>query len=125
MSDGLEALAYAIRSPWNYSLPKRRHIIVLLSDRGANELGYGKSAKNYPRGMAENFGELSEWWGSKNESGVMNDNAKRLIMYTPNIEPWKSIYQKWNNVLYNECERDEGCSEITYEMLLKTIACSI
>ena len=125
MSDGLEALAYAIRSPWNYSLPKRRHIIVLLSDRGANELGYGKSAKNYPRGMAENFGELSEWWGSKNESGVMNDNAKRLIMYTPDIEPWKSIYQKWNNVLYNECDRGEGCSEITYEMLLKTIACSI
>ena len=39
--DGLEALAYAIRSPWTTEGEKQRHVIVVWSDAGTHELGFG------------------------------------------------------------------------------------
>ena len=67
--DGLEALAYAIRSKWNTEGLKKRQLIVVWSDAPAHELGFGKSAENYPKKMAKDFNELTQWWGDKDNTG--------------------------------------------------------
>ena len=49
--DGMEALAYAIRSDWTREGIKRRHIIVVWSDAPTHTLGHAKIAPWYPEGM--------------------------------------------------------------------------
>ena len=50
--DGLEALAYAIKSKWSSdSGAKKRQVIVVWTDAGTHEIGYGKKSYNYPKGM--------------------------------------------------------------------------
>ena len=61
--DSLEALAYAIRSPWINTGIKKRHIIALWTDAPAHPLGYGKEHPEYPEKMAKDFDELTKWWG--------------------------------------------------------------
>ena len=39
--DGLEALAYAIRTDWTRDGDKRRHVIVVWTDAPTHELGFG------------------------------------------------------------------------------------
>lgn len=57
--DGLEALAYAMKSKWNTESKKRRHVIVVWSDEGTHDLGFGNSVPNYPSNMAKDFDELT------------------------------------------------------------------
>ena len=67
--DGLEALAYAIRSDWTREGVKKRHIIVVWSDAPTHELGHGKIAPWYPEGMAQDFDELTLWWEDEQLGG--------------------------------------------------------
>ena len=53
--DGLEALAYAMRSDWDTEGMKRRQVIVVWSDAATHPLGFGASMPNYPKNMAKNF----------------------------------------------------------------------
>ena len=73
--DGMEALAYAIRSDWTREGVKKRHIIVVWSDAPTHPLGHGKIAPWYPEGMAEDFEELSLWWEDEQLGGAMDENA--------------------------------------------------
>ena len=120
--DGLEALAYAMKSKWNTNGQKKRHVIVLWSDEGTHDLGYGKKAANYPRGMAADFNELTEWWGSKFRPGVMDQDAKRLLLFTPYKPGWSTIHENWNNTLMYESNAGEGLEECDYETILHAIA---
>ena len=63
--DGLEALAYAMKSRWDSSGMKNRHVIVVWTDASTHPLGYGSQAPNYPQNMAKNFAELTDWWGDR------------------------------------------------------------
>ena len=45
--DGLEALAYAIRSDWNNAGTKRRHVIVVWTDAPTHEMGYAQLSQRY------------------------------------------------------------------------------
>jgi hypothetical protein len=123
--DGLEALAYAIKSDWNMDAVKKRHVIVLWSDDGTHDLGFGRAAKNYPRGMAENFEQLTEWWGSKYAPGIMDESAKRLILFTPSKESWTTIRSNWNNVIHYESEAGKGIAGFDYEQILNAISNTI
>ena len=53
--DGLEALAYAIKSDWTKEGTKKRSIIVVWTDASTHEIGFGSRAQNYPAGMAKSF----------------------------------------------------------------------
>ncbi len=123
--DGLEALAYAIKSDWNNSPGRKRHVIALWSDDATHDLGFGKAARNYPRGMAENFEQLTEWWGSKYAPGIMDESAKRLILYTPSKESWTTIRNNWNNVIHYESEAGQGIAGFDYDQILNAISSSI
>ncbi len=123
--DGLEALAFAIRSKWSDGGVKRRQIIVVWSDASTHPLGYARGASNYPKSMAASFDELTKWWGDRRDGGYMEDNAKRLIMYTPDVPGWSDITKTWNNVIHFMSEAGRGLEEADYHQIINAIANSI
>jgi len=123
--DGLEALAYAMKSKWSTPGKKNRHVIVVWSDEGTHDLGFGKSAPNYPNGMAKDFNELTEWWGSSYCPGIMDESAKRLLLFTPDKPSWNKIKDNWNNVIHYESEAGTGLKDSDYSMILNAICNSI
>lgn len=125
--DGLEALAYAIRSPWDkgsYGI-KRRQIIVIWTDASTHPLGFGKACSAYPNNMAKDFGELSEWWDDGQESRYMDQNAKRLLLFAPDAPFWSDISSSWEQVIHYKSEAGKGLEEIDYGTILDLIANSI
>jgi hypothetical protein len=123
--DGLEALAYAIKSDWDSSALKKRQVIVVWSDEGTHDLGFGRSAANYPNGMASDFNELTQWWGSRRTPGFMEESAKRLILFTPDKPGWSQIRDNWNNVIHYESEAGTGLQDCDYDQILSAICNSI
>lgn len=123
--DGLEALAFAIRSKWNTEGAKRRQLIVVWSDASTHKLGYGKSVLNYPKSMATDFNELTKWWGDKDNKGYMDYNSKRLILFTPDVPGWSDIRNSWGNVIHYMSEAGKGLEEVNYSQIIDAIACSI
>lgn len=123
--DGLEALAYAIKSDWSKEFPRARHVIVVWSDEGTHELGFGKSVANYPKNMAKDFDELTAWWGSPSAPGIMDENAKRLLLFTPEKPGWTQITKNWNNLLHVAREGGKGLDDVTFSAILHTIANSV
>ena len=123
--DGLEALAYAIKSDWNMDAVKKRHVIVLWSDDGTHDLGFGKGVNNYPKGMAKDFDELTQWWGSRTYRGIMDEASKRLLLFAPDKESYTSIYNTWNNVIFYESEAGKGLESTDYDQILDAISNSI
>lgn len=124
--DGLEALAYAIRSPWCTDGWRKRHIIALFTDAPAHDLGYCKSAPTYPKaGMPADFSELTEMWGDADYPGEMDNHAKRLLLFAPNTSYWAKIVSNWDNVVLRGAELDNGLQEISYQTMMDTIASSV
>ncbi|MBR3679320.1 MAG: VWA domain-containing protein [Oscillospiraceae bacterium] len=123
--DGLEALAFAIRSKWTTEGMKRRQIIVVWSDASTHPLGFAKTAPNYPKNMAKDFNELSRWWGDKQDEGHMNHNAKRLIMFTPDVPGWSDITKTWDNVIHFMSESGKGLEEVEYKQIIDAIVSSV
>ncbi|MBR0381356.1 MAG: VWA domain-containing protein [Eubacterium sp.] len=123
--DGLEALAFAMRSKWNRETMKKRHVIVVWSDDGTHQLGFGKEASNYPSKMASDFDELTKWWGSRQTQGLMDESAKRLLLFTPSKDSWTTIRDNWNNVIQYESEAGAGLKDYDYDQILNAICNSI
>lgn len=124
--DGLEALAYAIRSDWSTSGSKNRHIIVLWTDQPPHELGFGSLASKYPKGMAHNIGELTEWWGDGFDTGFMPiQSAKRLILFAPNEGAWGTISECWDNVIHLPSNAGDHLKDMDYQTILSCIAQTI
>lgn len=124
--DGLEALAYAMKSDWSNGSAKKRHVIVVWSDEGTHDLGFGKSVPNYPRGVPQDFNELTEWWGSKRNPGIMDENAKRLLIFAPDKPGWSIIRDNWNNVIHAITDdKDIGLSKVEYTEIMDAICNSI
>ena len=117
--DGLEALAYAIRSKWTTVGAKKRQVIVVWTDAGTHELGYGRSAPNYPKGMPQNLSVLEDWWDS------MDDYAKRLIIYAPDTNYWNYIGENWEKVYHVPSAAGDGMSEHDYGEILDLITNTI
>lgn len=123
--DGLEALAYAIKSKWDTEGMKRRQVIVVWTDASTHPLGYGKDSGFYPNGMAKDIKELSSWWGGVQQSGFVDNNAKRLLLFAPDASDWNVISQNWDNVLHFPSEAGKGLENLEYEEIINTISNSI
>lgn len=117
--DGLEALAYAMKSPWTTHGAKKRQVIVVWTDAGTHELGYGKSSPYYPKGMPANLAELEDWWDE------MDDYAKRLIIYAPDTNYWNYISENWEKVYHVPSAAGDGMSEHDYSEILDLITNTI
>lgn len=120
--DGLEALAYAIRSDWNRQQDaKHRHVIVLWTDAVPHEIGYGKASPQYPKGMAGNMRELTRWWGNAFSQGYCDQEAKRLVLFAPNDGEWNFISEQWDQVIHYPSKAGDGLNELDYETILSYI----
>ena len=123
--DGLEALAYAIKSKWDTTGMKSRHIIVVWTDAPTHELGNGRGNPAYPRNMAADFDELTEWWGDSQIPGVMDQNAKRLLLFAPEAPWWSDVSDCWDQVIHFPSKAGMGLEEVDYEMIVYSICNSI
>lgn len=123
--DGLEALAYAIKSKWNTEGMKKRQVIVVWTDASTHELGYGARSKHYPNGMAKNMRELTAWWGDKQNAGFIDQRAKRLLLFAPDLPGWSNISNTWDNVIHYPSNAGNGLKELEYDQIVATIANSI
>ena len=123
--DGLEALAYAIRSDWDTEGMKKRQVIVVWSDAPTHELGYAKRAANYPKGMAKDLSELAAWWGDVINPGFIDNNAKRLLLFTPDLPSWSIISNNWDNVLHFPSEAGKGLNDLDYRQIIDAISNTI
>lgn len=120
--DGLEALGFAICSDWNCTGMKKRHVIALWSDAPTHPLGYGRQRSNYPQNMARDLKELTSWWGSAaGTSNMMDQYAKRLILFTPEVNDWMVIANHWDKVYRVPTMAGNGSAEHSYETILNAI----
>lgn len=120
--DGLEALAYSIRSDWAVNTGKHRHIIVLWSDEEPHPLGFAKNTTRYPKGMARDLDELTSWWGEPGCPGYMpRQESKRMILFTPNEGGWRDIYNNWDYVISHPHKAGSGLKEMAYQQILDCI----
>ena len=123
--DGLEALAYAIRSDWTNEGTKRRNIIVVWTDASTYAIGYAKEQPKYPKGMPADFNELTKWWGDSQMEPYIKNAAKRLVLFAPDAPYWKQITSTWNNVIHYPSTAGKGLQEYTYKEIVDAICNSI
>ena len=131
--DSLEALAYAMRSSWDTTGVKRRHVIALWTDAPAHPIGYGKASPDYPENMAADFDELTKWWGDMQHGGYMDSRAKRLVMFAPEYEDnmertpsvWKKISEEWEQTILSPVDLENGLINVGYETILNEIGNTI
>jgi len=122
--DGLEALGYAIRSEWTRQGVKKRHIIVMWSDAPTHALGHCAAAPWYPEGMAANFEELTLWWEDEQLGGIMDENAKRLLIFAPDAPEWSRISQEWAQVIHVQTV-SEGLMDVEYQQVIDAVCNTI
>lgn len=122
--NALEALAVAIKSPWNKTGDKSRQVIVVWTDDEAHDLEIASkyNISNYPSDIPKNFNELTDLW----EDGKhISSNGKRLIIFAPEKKPWKEILNFWELSLLYPSTAGKGLQEIEYNTIIDTIANSV
>lgn len=119
--DGLEALAYAIKSDWTAPTAdsKRRHVIVVWTDASTHPLGFGNKSEYYPPVMAKDFEQLTEWWDQ------MDKQSKRLLLYAPEAPYWTNISSTWDKTMHFPSEAGNGLEEFEYKEILAEIVNTI
>jgi hypothetical protein len=125
---GLEALALAMAADWETGLDRRRHVIVLFTDAPAHPLGDPKQtrAHTYPRSIPASLDALFEQWGyAQSQGALMENSAKRLLMFAPEEYPWNDIADDWNNTLFFPSTAGEGLEEWEMDEIIATIANSL
>lgn len=131
----LEALALAMRSDWVKEGISKRHTIILFTDASAHPFEKAKNVEieNYPEDMFCSYEEMLEAWNSaeqgtcldKENCFKMSKNARRLILFAPDAEPWTELAVDFEQCFMTQIESNEGCGELDKEMIINTIAKSM
>ncbi len=125
---GLEALALAMASKWETGLDRRRHVVVVFTDAPAHPLGDPRqtSAHTYPPNVPPSMDELFRQWGHPQSRGaIMEESAKRLLIFAPDDYPWADISDDWNKTLFFPSEAGEGLEEFEMDEIISVIAHSL
>ena len=124
---GLEALSVAIDSEWERGFDLRRHVIALFTDASAHPLGGPeRTLAQYPPGVPESLSELANRWGhTEAQNSVMDDRAKRLLLFVPDVSPWSEIADEWDNVIFFASRAGTGLQELEFKQILDAIASSV
>ncbi len=120
--DGLEALSYAIRSDWTAEGTKKRQVIVVWTDAGTHDLGFGATSPYYPKGLPTSMAQLTDWWDNE---AYIHPNYRRLVIFAPDEPGWSYISQNWDNVIHFPSAAGNGLAERNYEDILNVLANSI
>lgn len=116
--DGLEALALAIRSPWQNDPTLKRQVIILWSDAKPHELGHGKLSSFYPNGMPQSLAELNDWW---EDDSVIGQRAKRLVLFAPDEGFWRELSDNWEFTWHFPEALEEEFDDAAFDQLLHMI----
>lgn len=123
---GLEALAVALNSAWTADGDRRRHVIVIMTDASAHPLekGVGKVPSAFASQVPSSFDELSDMWtgGQTTRIGV---NSRRLVLFTPEMAPWSTIIEHWEQLVSFPSQAGEGLSQVEYDEIIDIIANSV
>ncbi|SFI90577.1 vWA domain-containing protein [Amycolatopsis sacchari] len=125
---GLEALALAMASKWETGLDRRRHVIVVFTDAPAHPLGdrRQRAAHTYPASIPSSLDGLFEQWGHRQSPhALMENSAKRLLVFAPEEYPWTDIADDWNHTLFFPSTAGEGLEEWEMDEIIATIANSL
>ncbi|GGP00225.1 vWA domain-containing protein [Wenjunlia tyrosinilytica] len=124
---GLEALSLAVSSPWEKGLDRRRHVIVMFTDAPAHPLGGPHSSlQSYPASIPPSSDDLLEQWGyPRSQEALMEQSAKRLVLFAPDQEPWTGIQEDWDMVLHFPSKAGDGLQEFEMDQIIDTIANSL
>jgi hypothetical protein len=125
---GLEALALALASDWETGLDRRRHVVVMFTDAPAHQLGDPRQTRvhTYPASLPPSLDALFSQWGhGQSRSALMENSAKRLLLFAPEKYPWTDIADDWNNTLFFPSTAGEGLEEWEMDEIIATIANSL
>ena len=107
----LDALLLAMKTDWaNESSRRKRHIIILVTDAEPKPL----TDKLY-EDMGESITVIREEWEK------MDRRAKRLVLFTPDTDPWTDIGVWDGGILHFPTEMYGGCAEIDFDEMIKMI----
>ena len=120
--NSLEALATAMNSSWTKEGDKQRHLIVMFTDAPAHPLGRKcPGGGDYPDDMPPNFEAFVDMW----EGQVMDDKAKRMLIFAPDEYPWRNIAETCDEVFWVESKAGKGLVDTHYEEIFKGIVNSV
>ena len=87
----------------------------------------GASARTYPQDIPRSLDALFEQWGyARSQMAVMEQSAKRLVLFAPEEEPWKeAIGEEWDLTLHFPSKAGEGLEEFEMDEIIETIANSL
>ncbi|WBP89275.1 vWA domain-containing protein [Kitasatospora cathayae] len=123
----LEALALAVGAPWETGLDRRRHVIVMFTDAPAHPLGSTHTTvPGYPQSIPRSMDDLFEQWGyARSQAAVMEQSAKRLVLFAPDQQPWTGIADDWDLTLHFPSKAGDGLQEFEMDEIIDTIANSL
>ena len=58
-------------------------------------------------------------------AGYMDQSAKRLLLFAPDVPYWSTISDNWDNVIHFPSRAGEGLQEVDYSQIVDTISNSI
>ena len=120
--NSLEALATGMNSKWTRDGDKQRHLMVMFTDAPAHPLGRKcPGGGDYPDDMPPNFEAFVDMW----EGQVMDDKAKRMLIFAPDEDPWRTIAETCDEVFWIESKAGKGLADTHYEEIFKGIVNSV
>ena len=67
----------------------------------------------------------ARWGQVRGSSSVMDANAKRLLIFAPDGEPWSGIAGSWNNTLHIPSKAGTGLDTVALDDVIGVIAGSV
>lgn len=126
---GLEALALGLASKWETGLDRRRHVVVVFTDAPAHPLGdpLQTRARTYPPSIPSSLDELFTQWGygQQSQGSIMEQSAKRLVIFGPEVYPWTDIADEWNKTVFFPSVAGEGLQEFEMSQIIAVVANSL
>lgn len=81
-----------------------------------------ESGPVYPQSLDE----LHDQWGRADHDGaLMDQSAKRLLVFAPEATPWREIAESWDKTLYVPSTAGTGLEDIALDEVIATIARSL
>lgn len=126
---GLEALALGLASKWETGLDRRRHVVVMFTDAPAHPLGDPRQtrARTYPPSIPSSLdGLFTQWgYGQQSQGSIMEQSAKRLVIFAPETYPWTDIADEWNKTVFFPSVAGEGLQEFEMSQIIAVVANSL
>ncbi len=122
----LDALLQAFRSEWqdDYSVMRRRQIIVVVADPAARPMGFGQdlTGAGRPSTRPTSLKEVQSTW--INFQRFWRPYSCRLAVYAPNTSPWNEMTQ-WNLSVPLGPITDLADSEFAYHDFVRLVVSDV